>query len=116
MKELTDKQLHDMAYAMGRKILLPLGIIQLLILIALISSPVIWIWHSWGLAWKVGLSALVLAIFINSFYKYLNNALKDDIKERLTSNNVTEPSKKSKFQERLEQLAKERGITIPETK
>ena len=82
----------------GKKFFMYLGITQMLFIFFIAASPVIWIWHSFDLAWKTGLTgllgAIIIAIVYNTFKKLLNNAIDEQIDE--TPERIT-------FQERLDQ-------------
>lgn len=82
-----------------------IGKIQLLFLVAVISSPFIWIWYSWLLALKVLLTGVVGIIVFYCIDCMLKEAIKKVVEE------YKEPyfKPKSKFKERLKQLANERG-------
>lgn len=91
----------------GRPLLRPLGLAQGIFILAFISSPFIWIWGSWDIAWKMGLTGLIGIILSYSFYKAVKKVVTEHVNEKL---NVSNP--KSKFQERLEQMAKDKGYDI----
>lgn len=82
-----------------------IGKLQLLFLLATISSPFLWIWYSGLLALKVGLTGIVGIIIFYCVDWIFKEAIKKVVDE------YAEPTlkTKSKFHERLEQLAKERG-------
>lgn len=82
-----------------------IGKLQLLSLVAIISSPFIWIWYSGLLALKIGITGLVGVII---FY-CIDWIFKEAIKKVVNEYKESDFKPKSKFQERLEQLAKERG-------
>lgn len=82
-----------------------IGKLQLLFLLAIISSPFIWIWNSGILAFKIGITGFIGVIIFHCVDWVLKEAIKkvvDEFEEPKTNS-------KSKFQERLEQLAQERG-------
>jgi len=86
----------------GRKILMPLSIIQTLFFISFISSPFVLIWHSWNLAWKISLTGLLGALLSYLVYKTVKNIIIEIIDEYLKNNvNKSEHPRKSKFQERI---------------
>lgn len=92
----------------GRPILRTSGILQGVFLLAFISSPVIWIWGSWYYAWRVGLTSFFGMLIMYGFYKLAKETISESVDEYLKENS-TKP--KSKFQQRLEQLQKERTKT-----
>ncbi len=106
-KEMTREQLIEEA---GRKILRPLGIIQGLFVIAVIASPFIWIWGTWELAWKVGLTGLISTVIIYFIYRTARQSIIDGVDSAIDKwvKEGRLSGKTSKFQERLEQMAKER--------
>jgi hypothetical protein len=93
-----------------------IGWLQGLSLLGLISSPIIWIWVSWGLAWKVGLTSL---LFVNVFY-WLYKKLRLSIAESIAKQGINDtlkkyaegqsqnPPKRSKFEDRLNKMKEER--------
>lgn len=81
-------------------------------------SPLIWIWHSWALAWRCFLSGLIICIITSAILKFIKKLIIEAIEDinKLNDSKPTTPNseiKKSKFQIRLEQLAKERGYKLP---
>ena len=55
---------EELVQSIGKPFLRPLGILQSILLLLFIASPFIWIWHSWDLAWKLGLTGLFGCIVI----------------------------------------------------
>ena len=47
------------------------AIIQIICFLGVSASPFIWIWYSWDLAWKVGLSGIIGTLIITFIYKML---------------------------------------------
>lgn len=95
----------------GRPILRPLGILQFVFILAVISSPFVWIWHSWSLAWKIGLTGIIAMIITYTIYEATKRIIGEEFDEAIKETENNNP--KSKFQQRLEKLAKEKGITMP---
>jgi hypothetical protein len=98
---------EEMISEVGRPILRPLGIAQAVFLLAFIVSPFIWIWHSWDIAWKTGLTGFIGTIVIYGVYKIAKKTVKEAVEESIEKLKENKP--KSKFQERLEQMSAERG-------
>ncbi len=96
----------------GRKILRPLGFIQLAFLSALVASVFILIWGTWAIAWKVGLTGIVGILVVKVLYNVAKEAIVEGvdsyIDDAVKGLNPNIP-KTSKFQEQLERMAKERG-------
>lgn len=76
----------------------------LLISVAIfIGSFFIWAWHSWELAWRIGLSAGVSCIVLAAMV----NTIKEAKRHKERSGRPAYPPKRSSFSERLEQLRKQ---------
>lgn len=80
----------------GRPVLLPLSALNLISIIALISSVFIWIWGSGDLAWKVAVSSFILIMVSAGLYHWVKSIVKESLQDNSTSN------LKSKFQTRLD--------------
>lgn len=101
---MTEEQLIQ---EIGKPILRPLGFLQLIALSALFSSPFIWIWYSWDLAWKVGLTGFLTALLIGWFGKFCKKTILENIKQ--AEKELERKSPKSRFQERLKKLLEEQN-------
>lgn len=77
-----------------------LGKLQGLLLMLFISSLFIWIWHSWNLAWKLGLTGLFGCIVAYFVYSIVKQSVNEIIDEKIKKQTPT--AQKSKFQEKLE--------------
>ena len=88
--------------SVGRPILKPIGLMQLICLSAFLSTPFIWIWAGWGLAWKISLTGFIGTLILYWVY----NVVKSMIEEQVDETIKNKPSK-SKFQERLDNAIKE---------
>jgi hypothetical protein len=75
------------------------GKLQLISLLAVIVSPFIWIWHTWELAWQIGLSGIVGVIICY----FADLILKEAIQQVVDGYVEPKSSTKSRFQERLEE-------------
>lgn len=95
----------------GSPILTPVTIIVVCCYLTVIASPFIWIWHSWDLAWKIGLTGILGSMFSVLIFKMVKKVATEIVDEN--SPNVTQGKPKSKFQERLERMAKEHGYEFP---
>jgi hypothetical protein len=93
---------QEIIQSVGKPILMPLGILQLLLLILFISSPFIWIWHSWNLAWKIGLTGFFGCIVVYLVYKLVENCLTEIVDSEIEKQ--TPPKNKSKFQQKMEEM------------
>lgn len=87
---------EEIVQKVGKPLLRPLGVAQLVSLIGFFTSPIIWIWCGWNLAWKVGLTLLVICAIISIFY----HAIKQIIEQMV--NEEVKPIK-SGFMQRLEE-------------
>jgi membrane protein implicated in regulation of membrane protease activity len=91
---------EEVIQEMGRPFLMPLGIMQMLCLLAFISTPFIWMWFDWSLAWRIGLSGLISAILVYGVYKVVKNAINEIVTEELDKIEGDRPTT-SIFQEKL---------------
>ena len=93
---------EEIIQGIGKPFLMPLGILQLLLLMLFIASPFIWIWHSWDLAWKLGATGLFGCIVVYMVYKVVKQSLTEivdaEIEKQIPEN------RKSKFQQKLEEM------------
>ena len=90
----------------GRRILRPIGFAQLIFLLAFIISPFLWIWSGWDIAWKTGLTGFIGTILTYWIHKIAKKTVTEAVNESLEK--INENKHKSRFQERLEHLYKER--------
>jgi ABC-type bacteriocin/lantibiotic exporter with double-glycine peptidase domain len=97
---------EEIVSEVGRPILRPLSIAHGISLLLMVISPFIWIWHSWSLAWKVGLTGILGTIIILAIYKIAKKTVVDAVEQAMKD--MKESSPKSKFVERIEKLQKER--------
>jgi hypothetical protein len=49
----------------------------------LLCSPIVWVWVGWGLAWKIGLSALIGMASVLLIHLVISKAIKDVIKDAI---------------------------------
>lgn len=98
---------EEVTQEVGKSILRPLGLLQGLFLIAFLSSPFVWIWYSGMIAFKVGITGFIGAMIMNFLHKITRKVIEDAVDGEWDKINATK--NKSKFQQRLEQLAKERN-------
>ena len=84
--------------------------------VGLFSSIIIWIWIGWSIAWKVFLTSLIVLIFFRMLTLGVEKGLQE-MEDKHIENikkgvDITIPKglniKKSKFQQRLEELYEER--------
>lgn len=86
----------------GRPFLLPLGILNILAIFGFIASIFVWIWVSWTLAWKLGLTCIIIAIISSSLYKYIRRIIKTSVQQAFnTASNAAKPHL-SKFMQKLQ--------------
>ena len=86
--------------SVGKPFLRPLEILQGLLVMLFISSPFIWIWHSWNLAWKLGLTSLFGCMVVYFIYSIVKQSINQIIDEEIKKQTPT--VQKSKFQQKLE--------------
>jgi len=92
---------EEVIQGIGKPFLMPLGILQLLLLMLFISSPFIWIWHSWDLAWKLGLTGFFGCIVVYMVYKVVKQSLTEIVDAEIKKQSPT--GNKSKFQQKLDE-------------
>jgi len=59
----------------GQPVFRWLGKLNIIFLLALISSPFVGVWYSWSLAWKIGLSGLLGCILCYVLYRVIRTLL-----------------------------------------
>lgn len=96
--EMMDKE--EIIQEVGKSILRPIGIMKMLCLLAFLSTPFIWIWFDWFLAWRIGLTGFIGAIFLLGIYKVVKNAIDEGVTEELDKIEEGKPTT-SRFQEKL---------------
>ncbi len=84
MKNLREEMINEA----GKSILRPLGKIQLLFWLILISSPFVWIWFSGYAAIKVGLTGFGGALIISLIYHLLKNMIEKEVDEFMDNNKM----------------------------
>ena len=67
----------------GRWILAFIGLIQAMFVLDLLSSPFVWIWHSWDLAWKMGSTGLIGTLVMYVIYRFLKKVILESVEEEL---------------------------------
>jgi hypothetical protein len=65
------------------KLLKFIGFSQAGFLLAVLASPFIWVWHSWEMAWKTGLTGLIGVFAMLVTYKLVNIVVDQGIDEYL---------------------------------
>lgn len=91
---------EEVIQEIGRPFLRPLGFMQMLCLLAFISTPFIWMWFDWALAWRIGLSGLIGAIVVYGIYKVVKKAIDEGVNEEIDKIADEKPTT-SRFQEKL---------------
>lgn len=86
----------------ANKIFRLLGIMQLLFLMLIISSPFVGIWYSWSLALKLGLTGFFGALVVNRIYSFIKKCISEAIEEVIKKQNPE--TYKSKFQRKMEEM------------
>lgn len=94
-----------LAYEAARPILRPIGFAQLLFVLIFVSTFFIWIWIEWYYIWRIGLTSIIGAILLAILYNFIKKISLESVTEEL---NKEKTNGKSKFQERLDDLIKER--------
>lgn len=92
---------------LGRKILLPISLINLISMLCVIASLFFMIWGDFSYAFKIGLTGLLGLIFSGALYNFVKKTIKDAVEHQLKEGAENKSVKKSKFQERLEKIINE---------
>lgn len=86
----------------GKPILSPLGNLIMLSLIGLASTPFIWIWFGFVLAFKIFMSCILGAILFTWLYKNVERIVKGVVDKEMEKEQPK--NSKSKFQEKLAEV------------
>ena len=86
----------------GKNYLIVLGIIHGICLAVVVSSPFIWMWIDWSLAWRVGLSGLLTAIVCAAIYNFVKKTIREVVAEDMEKTNPNKPSN-SRSKQKLEE-------------
>ena len=93
---------EEITKEVGKDLLTPLGYLQLFLLVVLIIViPIILIWHSWALSWKVGLTTLLFIVCNGLLHKHVSKIIRNTVDQEMSKKN--EQKVKSKFQIKLEE-------------
>lgn len=98
----------EQARANGDELLQVIATIFVIFLFLLICSPIILIWFGFGLFLKGALTLLFMAVVALIIYHVSKKLINEIVEE--TPDETPKAQTKSKFQEQLEQMAKERNI------
>lgn len=82
-EKLLEKHIEEAVLTIGSPILQPIGIVQGIFILALLSSPFIWIWVGWGVAWKVGLTGIIGTVVLYFIYSGIKRVFTEEVKNRL---------------------------------
>ena len=95
----------------ARPITMPIGIIGMLGLLAIIASPVVWIWSDWDDAWKVGLTGLIVLVASHLLLKLVKTVFKETYDNEVAPKlgNYNSGQKKSRFQQKMEEALSRRN-------
>ena len=103
---IDETKFNQEVMRVGRRVLRPLSLLQMVFFLAIISSPFIWIWGSLGLAWKVGLTGVIGMVLVAWVYNSFKKSIAKSLKE--INANPDRVVKTSKFQQKLEQMELEK--------
>lgn len=111
---MTTEQRKELTEKIGGAPLKILAWIQILAILLLMISTLVCIWHEGSLGWKLGFTALFIAIIAGFISAVIEKIISKEIDkiEQLTKSSNEQPATKSRFQIKLEQMAKEKGISI----
>lgn len=97
---------EELITAVENKILRSAYVLYALSLLGIVSSPLVWIWHSWNYAWKILLTSLISFIALNCIIYFVSNIIEKQIDKYLDS---TE-GKSSKFLMRMDEIIKKNNL------
>lgn len=100
-----EKQL-ELTKKIGNRVLKPLVILKLLFVLIFFSSPFVWIWHSWELSLKIGLSGIFGAIILHFITSVVEDAIKEIVAEKIDKIQGYSTENKSKFQKKMDEMIK----------
>lgn len=86
----------------GRPFLIPLGILNILALLGFVASIIVWIWISWALAWKIGLTCIIVALISSMVYKFVRRIIKSSVQQAFDAASNTATPHLSKFMQKLQ--------------
>ncbi len=92
---------EELIKEVAKPLLKPIKVLFVLSLLAIFSSPFIFIWDSFVLACKVGFTGLISLIIVNFLWNMVNATVKDAVEKRIKI------KKESKFQEKLNKMVEE---------
>ncbi len=104
------ENIEDIITEVGRPILRPLGFIQSFFLLLILCSPFAWMWFSWTIAWKLFLTGIVGVLIIYFIYKFVRNHIAKNFDDVIKNEHkkVNSQPIKSRFQEKLEDMQRQR--------
>lgn len=98
--------IEEATQEIGKPILRLLRTLQVFLIIAFLSSPFVWIYYNQSLALKIGLTGLFGTFIMGFIYKIAKEAISEAVDSVWHKVNIMTPE--SKFQKRLQELAKKR--------
>ena len=90
---------------LGKPILRPLAWLVLFGIIAFVSTPFVWMWDSWYLAWRVGLTGFISFWVFGLSHKFVESVITEGVNQEIDRMDKGEPVT-SKFKQRLEEAQK----------
>ena len=98
------KEIKEFKDELGRPIQRVIGLLQLAMLLLFISSFFVWIWHSWNLAWKIGLSSFFGILILYFVSKVISQTVSELVDAEIKKQTSEKP--KSKFQMKMDEMIK----------
>ena len=96
---------NEIIQEVGKPVLRPMGVIQLVFVLAIAVSPFIWMWHSWYFAWRTCLTGVIGALIIYGIHSIAIKTISEAVDKELANNKHDKP--KSTFHTKLENMMRE---------
>jgi ABC-type bacteriocin/lantibiotic exporter with double-glycine peptidase domain len=99
----------DRSMSIARKVIRAMSTLRLIALLTTVSALFVLIWHGYSLAWRVGLTGLLITLISHFIHNVVNNAMDQAVDSELEKRqrSTQSPIKKSKWQQKLDKLADE---------
>lgn len=92
---------EELISLVGKPLLKPIGIANVLSWLSIISMPILWAWVNWALAWRVGITGFVCVLITTGLYTIVEKSA-----EQVVDEVCSKESTKSSFQQRIEEKMK----------
>jgi hypothetical protein len=93
----------ELALEIGKKYFIPLRFLQIISLILFLFSPIIWIWLTFTLAFKICLTGFLVNLISRYMYNQIKNTIESSIIETYKKS-INDSNYQSKFLNKLEKI------------